>query len=59
MSSGILSLTILSEEQKFNEENLLKWNTTMTQLLSSKGLLDYVDRKTPMPTNTQGKHQGT
>ena len=47
MSSGIPSLTILSEEQKFNGENLLKWNTTMMQLLGSKGLLGYIDGKTP------------
>jgi|SRR6266498_5764141 len=45
MLSGIPTLTILSEEQKFNRDNLLKWNTTMTQLLRSKGLLGYVDGK--------------
>src|SRR6266498_1918948 len=44
------SLTILSEEQKFNGENLLKWNITMTQLLGSKGLLGYTDGKIVKPT---------
>ena len=43
--SGTPSLTILSEEQKFNGENLLAWTTNMTQLLGSKGLSGYVDRK--------------
>ncbi len=52
MSSGIPSLTILSEEQKFNGDNLLKWTTMMTQLLGSKGLLGYVDGKVPKPTST-------
>ena len=41
--SGIPSLTILSEEQKFNRNNLLQWNTNLTQLLGSKGLLGYID----------------
>jgi len=50
MSSGALSLTILSEEQKFNAENLLKWNITMTQLLGSKGLTGYVDGKIAKPS---------
>jgi len=49
MSSGTPSLTILSEEQKFNRENLLKWNVTMTQLLGSKGLLGYIDGKVIKP----------
>ena len=39
--SEIPSLTILSEEQKFNGDNLLQWNTNITQLLGSKGLLGY------------------
>jgi hypothetical protein len=47
--SGIPSLTILSEEQKFNGENLLQWNTNITQLLGSKGLLGYVDGKISRP----------
>jgi hypothetical protein len=47
--SGIPSLTILSEEQKFNGDNLLQWNTNITQLLGSKGLLGYVDGKISKP----------
>ena len=47
--SGIPSLTILSEEQKFNGDNLLQWKTNMTQLLGSKGLLGYIDGKIPKP----------
>ena len=43
------SLTILSEEQKFNGENLLQWNTNITQLLGSKGLLGYIDGKIKKP----------
>src|SRR6202034_3116256 len=50
MSSGIPSLTILSEEQKFNGENLLQWKTNMIQLLGSKGLLGYIDGNIPRPT---------
>jgi len=50
MSSGISNLTILSEEHKFNGENLLKWTTTMTQLLGSKGLMDYINGKIKQPT---------
>ena len=49
MSSGMPSLTILSEEQKFNGENLLQWNTNITQLLASKGLLGYVNGKIGKP----------
>ena len=50
---SIPSLTILSEEQKFNGENLLQWNTNITQLLSSKGLLGYVNGsiKKPPPSS--------
>ena len=47
--SGIPSLTILSEEQKFNGENLLQWTTNMSQLLASKGLLGYIDGKIQKP----------
>ena len=47
--SGIPSLTILSEEQKFNRDNLLQWRTNMIQLLGSKGLLGYIDGKIPQP----------
>ena len=48
--SSIPSLTILSEEQKFNGENLLQWNTNMKQLLGSKGLLGYIEGDIPKPT---------
>ena len=41
--SGIPSLTILSEEQKFNGDNLLQWKTNIIQLLGSKGLSGYID----------------
>ena len=43
------SLTILSEEQKFNRENLLQWNMNMIQLLASKGLSGYISGKIPKP----------
>lgn len=52
MSSGIPSLTILSEEQKFNGENLLQWKNNMTQLLGSKGLMGYIDGTIPKPEST-------
>jgi hypothetical protein len=48
--SGLPSLTILSEEQKFNGNNLLQWKTNITQLLGSKGLLGYIDGKIPKPS---------
>ena len=41
--SGVPSLTILSEEQKFNGDNLLQWNTNINQLLRAKGLLGFID----------------
>ena len=47
--SGTLSLTILSKEQKFNGENLLQWNTNMTQLLALKGLSGYIDGRIQKP----------
>jgi gag-polypeptide of LTR copia-type len=47
--SVIPSLTILSEEQKFNGDNLLQWNTHITQLLGAKGLLGYINGKIPKP----------
>ena len=47
--SGTPSLTILSEEQKFNGENLLQWNTNISQLLGSKGLLGYIDGRIQKP----------
>ena len=50
--SGIPSLTILSEEQKFNGDNLLQWKTNIIQLLGSKGLLGYIDGKIQQPTQT-------
>jgi hypothetical protein len=49
MSGGIPSLTILSEGQKFNGENLLQWKTNITQLLGSKGLLGYINGSIPKP----------
>ena len=52
--SGMSSLTIPSEEQKFNGENLLQWKMNITQLLGAKGLLGYIDGKIPIPaTPTQ------
>jgi gag-polypeptide of LTR copia-type len=51
--SGIPSLTLLSEEQKFNGENLLQWKTNIVQLLGSKGLLGYIDGKIEKPTQTE------
>ena len=48
--AGIPSLTILSEDQKFNGDNLLPWKTNIIQLLASKGLLGYIDGKIPKPT---------
>src|SRR5277367_2047384 len=58
--SGIPSLTIFSEEQKFNGNNLLQWKTNITQLLGSKGLLGYVNgtiakpgpESVPLPSET-------
>lgn len=47
--SGIPSLTILSDEQKFNGDNLLQWKTNMTQLLASKGLSGYIDGRIQKP----------
>src|SRR6202522_2608805 len=47
--SGITSLTLLSDEQKFNRDNLLQWNTNITQLLV-KGLLGYVNREITKPS---------
>ena len=49
--SGIPSLTILSEEQKFNGDNLLQWKTNIIQLLGSKGLLGYINGNIPKPAN--------
>jgi hypothetical protein len=52
MSSISPSLTILSEEQKFNGGNLLSWTTNMTQLLGAKGLSGYIDGKITSSTQT-------
>jgi hypothetical protein len=49
MSDTTPSFTILSEEQKFNGDNLLSWTTNMIQLLGSKGLSGYIDRKVTSP----------
>ena len=50
--STIPSLTILSEEQKFNGDNLLQWKTNITQLLGAKGLMGYIDGKIPKPVQS-------
>ena len=50
--SGLPFLTILSDDQKFNGENLLQWKINITQLLGSKGLLGYVDGSIPQPSPT-------
>ena len=47
--SGIPSLTILSEEQKFNGDNLLQWNMNIQQLLGLKGLLGYINGSIAKP----------
>jgi len=65
--SGIPSLTILSEEQKFNGNNLLQWKTNITQLLGLKGLSGYIDGKIqkpgpeslPLPSETTVQHTST
>ena len=65
--SGTPSLTILSEEQKFNRDNLLQWKTNMTQLLASKGLSGYIDgviqkpgpESVPLPTTPTATIQPT
>ena len=52
---GTPSLMILSKEQKFNGENLLSWTTNMIQLLGSKGLSGYIDRKIALPVTPLDK----
>ena len=47
--SGSTSLIILSKEQKFNGDNLLQWNTNITQLLGSKGLIGYINGQIVKP----------
>ena len=59
MTSGMPSLTILSEEQKFNGENLLQWNTNITQLLALKGLLGYINGKIAKPTQSTAALKAT
>ena len=49
---SIPSLTILSEEQKFNGDNLLQWSTNITQLLGSKGILGYVNGMIKKPESS-------
>ena len=49
---SIPSLTILSEEQKFNGDNLLQWSTNITQLLGSKGILGYVNGTIKKPESS-------
>ena len=57
--SGLPSLTILPEEQKFNGDNLLQWKTTITQLLGAKGLLGYINGKIPKPTTSSSSSDTT
>ena len=52
MSSGTPSLTVLSEDQRFNGENLLQWKSNMRHLLGSKGLFGYVDGRIPKPAES-------
>ena len=52
MSTGTSSLTILSNDQKFNGENLLQWKSNMTQILGAKGLMGYVDGTIPNPATS-------
>jgi hypothetical protein len=58
MLSGIPSLMTLSKDQKFNGDKLLKWTTTITQLLASKGLLGYINGKIVIPKQ-QGSDDST
>ena len=57
--SAIPSLTILSEEQKFNGDNLLQWKNNITQLLGAKGLMGYIDGKIPKPAQSSTSDKGT
>jgi hypothetical protein len=57
--SVIPSLTILSEEQKFNGDNLLQWNTHITQLLGAKGLLGYINGKISKPSESESQPPST
>src|SRR5271163_4078781 len=51
--SIIPSLMILSEEQKFDGNNLLQWKNNITQLLGAKGLMGYIDGKIPKPPQSE------
>jgi hypothetical protein len=57
--SAIPSLTILSEEQKFNGDNLLQWKNNITQLLGAKGLMGYYDGKIPKPSQSPTSDKDT
>jgi hypothetical protein len=57
--SGIPSLTILSEEQKFNGDNLLQWKNNITQLLGAKGIMGYIDGKIPKPVQSSTSDKDT
>ena len=64
MSTGVPSLTILSDDQKFNGENFLQWKSNMMQLLGSKGLLGYVEGSIlkpspPKPATTTSESSST
>ena len=50
--STIPSLTILSEEQKFNGDNLLHWKNNITQLLGAKGLMGYINGEILKPAQS-------
>ena len=45
------SLTIFAEEQKFNGDNLLQWNTSINQLFEAKGLLGYINGTIKKPSS--------
>ena len=57
--AGMPSLTILSEEQKFNRDNLLQWNTNIKQLLGAKGLIGYIDGMIQKPGIGSTPHPAT
>jgi hypothetical protein len=50
--SGSTALTLLSEDQRFNGDNLLEWKTNITQLLGTKGLMGYVNGTIPKPQSS-------
>jgi hypothetical protein len=53
--SAMPSLTILSEDQKFNGDNLLQWKNNITQLLGAKGLMGSVYRSGLLDRKKTGK----